>query len=318
MISIIVPVYNVETYLPRCLDSILTQSLEDFELLLIDDGSTDGSGKICDQYAERDRRIVVFHKSNGGLSDARNYALNRMKGQLVTFIDSDDYVGRDYLKILLEMIEEYDVDFTSLGMEETWSTEMTFVESNDERRVLSRQEAYREMAAGTSIGVMSCAKLFKAELFDGIRFPVGEIYEDLATIPYVISRCDRCVASSVRQYYYYQRPDSLSNTVSRKNVDMWIKTMEKLLNWTEEEFTSAYPFAESRLVRTTFWWILDRLVFSDLYIETAKRLKKRWGAHFIKAWRLPCLTTKERFKVTSFMINIRLFRMIRMRIFKRK
>ena len=96
-ISVIVPVYNVENYLPRCVDSILSQSFTDFELILVDDGSPDNSGKICDEYAEKDNRVRVFHKPNGGVSSARNLGLDNALGEFVTFIDSDDYVGREYL-----------------------------------------------------------------------------------------------------------------------------------------------------------------------------------------------------------------------------
>ena len=109
MISVIVPIYKVEKYLHRCVDSILNQSYTDFELLLIDDGSPDRCPQICDEYARQGDRIRVFHKSNGGLSDARNYGLDRMQGDYVSFIDSDDYVGPDYLKTLMELISEYDV-----------------------------------------------------------------------------------------------------------------------------------------------------------------------------------------------------------------
>ena len=106
MISVIVPIYKVEKYLRRCVDSILNQSYTDFELLLIDDGSPDGCPQICDEYAQQDTRVRVFHKPNGGLSDARNYGLDRMKGEYVSFIDSDDYVGPDYLTVLVELAKK--------------------------------------------------------------------------------------------------------------------------------------------------------------------------------------------------------------------
>ena len=106
-VSVIVPVYNVEKYLDRCITSILKQTHPDFELLLIDDGSRDSSGNICDAWAQADARISVFHKENGGLSDARNYGIDHAKGEYITFVDSDDYVGRDYLKTLVGLVQEY-------------------------------------------------------------------------------------------------------------------------------------------------------------------------------------------------------------------
>ena len=134
MISVIVPIYKVEKYLRRCVDSILEQSYPDFELLLIDDGSPDSCPRICDEYARRDERVRVFHKPNGGLSDARNYGLERMKGEYVSFIDSDDYVGKDYLKILMELIREYGVNVAAVTHQCVSEADGTlFVASEDHR-----------------------------------------------------------------------------------------------------------------------------------------------------------------------------------------
>ena len=118
LISVIVPVYNVEDYLTRCIESILDQTYTNFELLLVDDGSTDDSLMICKKYQDLDNRVMCFHKENGGLSDARNYGLEHMKGEYVTFIDSDDYIGSDYLRILFEMMEDGSSDVTIIGVED--------------------------------------------------------------------------------------------------------------------------------------------------------------------------------------------------------
>lgn len=311
MISVIVPVYNVEKYLARCINSILAQSYREFELLLIDDGSTDSSGITCDQYIGKDERVRVFHKENGGLSDARNYGLDRMQGSYVTFVDSDDYIGPDCLKKLHEMAVYQGMDITAVSMHDTYSTGEDFVLSDDRRAAYSRNEAYREMLAGKGIGVMACGKLFKAQLFDGIRFPKGKVYEDLATVPFVIGRCDTCATSTSKEYYYFQRADSLSNSVSAHSVEDWVEIMEKILNYTMKEFPELYSYAETRLVKTTFWWIMDRMLQSKDYLGTAKRIKDIWGEHFKKVWRLPNLTFKERVKVSIFMISIRLFKAVR-------
>lgn len=115
-ISVIVPVYKVEQYLPRCVDSILSQSFTDFELILVDDGSPDNSGKICEEYAQKDNRIRVFHKLNGGVSSARNLGLDNAQGKWVVFIDSDDYVERGYLQELIEIVKEYKTEFVSIDV----------------------------------------------------------------------------------------------------------------------------------------------------------------------------------------------------------
>ena len=114
MISIIVPVYNAEPHLPRCIESILLQTYKNFELILVDDGSADASGAICDTYAKRDGRIIVFHTENRGVSAARNFGLEQMSGDYSCFVDADDYVGRDYLRILIEMAEKYNAVYQEL------------------------------------------------------------------------------------------------------------------------------------------------------------------------------------------------------------
>ena len=126
MISVIVPIYQTERYLPRCIDSILAQSFRDFELLLIDDGSKDNSGAICDWYARQDSRVRVFHKENGGISDTRNFGLDHAKGDYIAFVDSDDYIGHDYLKILMEMAVENDADMTIISFQQTNSPTAPF------------------------------------------------------------------------------------------------------------------------------------------------------------------------------------------------
>ena len=131
MISVIVSIYKVEKYLRRCVDSILNQSYTDFELLLIDDGSPDDCPQICDEYARQDDRVRVFHKPNGGLSDARNFGIDRMKGDYVSFIDSDDYVGPDYLRILMDLIKEYAVPVAAVTHLCVFNGETSFVSSND-------------------------------------------------------------------------------------------------------------------------------------------------------------------------------------------
>ena len=164
MISVIVPIYKVEKYLRRCVDSILNQSYTDFELLLIDDGSPDNCPQICDEYARRDDRVRVFHKPNGGLSDARNYGIDRMKGDYVSFIDSDDYVGPDYLKILMDLIKEYAVPVAAVTHLCVFNGETSFVSSNDTRYMIPNSEILKAMAQGQII-FSAWGKLMHKDLF---------------------------------------------------------------------------------------------------------------------------------------------------------
>ena len=315
-ISVICPVYNVEKYLPRCVESLLAQSFTDFELLLVDDGSTDGSGALCDAYAGKDARVRVFHKQNGGLSDARNFGLDRVSGECVCFVDSDDYVGREYLRILWEALDENVADISAVAVTETFSEGMTFVASIDTRERFDREAAFRKTLTDT--GVSAWAKLYRLALFDGVRYPVGEVYEDLATTPWVVDRCRKLVTSTSIQYYYFQRAGSLSYTVKDDTVQTWVRTTDRVQAFTGEVHPALLPYAQAQLTKSLFWFILERMLAGPSYIGWAKQLKRHYRSVLQKAWRLPALTFKERCKVTLFMISVRLFRVIRLPMLKRR
>ncbi|MDO5137903.1 MAG: glycosyltransferase family 2 protein [Oscillospiraceae bacterium] len=311
MISVIVPVYNAESSLHRCIDSILTQTYMDFELLLVDDGSTDSSASICDQYAARDERVRVFHRENGGVSDARNCGLDNARGDYLCFVDSDDYVGQQYLNILLDMLLKNEADFSVVSMREVFSLDTVFTESEDVRTFLSSKEAFQEMLTGRKFGVSSWGKLYKKEIFDHIRFPQGVLYDDFYTLPYVVKNCRCCVYSTAIQYYYYHRQDSLTHSISIDSIRMWENGVRKLLNYTKNQYPDSIAYAEANFLINVFWIVIDRLFYSRDYSKTAHRIRNKYSGLFQKAWRLPMLTKKEIIKCTLFMFNIWLYRQVR-------
>lgn len=222
LVTVIVPVYKVEPYLEQCVDSIRSQTYQNLEIILVDDGSPDNCPILCDDCAAQDPRIVVIHKENGGLSSARNAALDVMKGEYVTFIDSDDFVAPELVERLVALAEKYQCDM---------------VRSKDyvvrERAVcpIPRRAEVIELRMGRellqdfytpgldwSISVMQ--DLYRAELFSGLRFPEGMIYEDTALWFPLLWRCGRVVRTNQRYYYYYFSPNSIMRSAfSRKNLD---------------------------------------------------------------------------------------------------
>lgn len=316
MISVIVPVYNVEKYLARCVDSIINQTYKDYELLLIDDGSTDNSGVICDQYAKSDNRIRVFHKKNGGLSDARNYGLDRVNGEYITFIDSDDFVGADYLSYLYTMITERKADISIVSMMRTTSTEKSFCSSTHRCVEYMGDAALAAMIREKEFNESACAKLYKKELFDDIRYPKGKLFEDLLTVPFLIKSDTICVYSTIILYYYYQRESSIMHTVDESNMCMWMYGMDRLLEYTYKINSKAYIYAERRLVKAIFWRIIDWKLFAEDYILIARYIKRKYYSQFKKALLLPELTLKERVKAILFFTNIRMYRLIRIGFIK--
>ena len=289
MISVIVPIYKVEKYLRRCVDSILNQSYTDFELLLIDDGSPDNCPQICDEYARRDDRVRVFHKPNGGLSDALNYGIDRMKGDYVSFIDSDDYVGPDYLKILMDLISEYAVPVAAVTHLCVFNNETSFVSSNDTRYMIPNGEILKAMAQGQII-FSAWGKLMHKDLFAQARFPVGYLFEDNLLMPYLLCGCAAIACSTSQQYYWLKRPDSIMGTVSEKKVLDWEEGIDRLLEFTRKKYPQTIKYIEG-WVASAIWHIaIDQLIFTDIYPQHARRIQEKYGRILKNSWKLPVVS----------------------------
>lgn len=224
IISVVVPVYNVEEYLPDCVESILAQTFKVFELILVDDGSPDNCGALCDSYAKKDARVRVIHKENGGLSDARNKGIDQAKGEYITFIDSDDIIYREYLEYLYEAAQKYDADIvqgtitTHLDKLGTLGKDRHHQEYGV--RVFSGEEAIRDYLTYRTHYSNSTFKLIRTTLFDGVRFPVGKYSEDEYTTYKLVlkSRKDVCLPMFI--YYYRLREGSIVRSYSSRRFDV--------------------------------------------------------------------------------------------------
>lgn len=211
LISVIVPVYGVESYLPRCVESILSQTYSNLEIILVDDGSPDGCPVICDDYAQKDSRIRVIHKENGGLSDARNVGINIAKGSYLAFVDSDDDIAQEYIQVLYTAAKKYEADITVVGMKQVFE-DFPPVEDNNAvclECCYGTKDAIWELLTMGNLSQEACGKLYRSELFDGIRFPVGELFEDLAIMYHLFLRAERVAYSSRPLYRYYIREGSI-------------------------------------------------------------------------------------------------------------
>ena len=320
LISVIVPVYNVEKYLERCIESILKQTFTHFELLLVDDGSTDRSLEICKVYQDLDDRVRCFHKENRGLSAARNYGLERMRGLYVTFIDSDDYIGPDYLRILSEMMEDGLSEVTIIGVEDFYKDNETVDASKEDiRSRITKTDIFREMVMFEKFTWSACGKLYKKELFEKNRFPVGALYEDLRTIPYILCTCNAISCSTSKQYFYYiNRVGSITRSINETSIRMWEEGMDQLLTYAQRNKPADFLYLEARFATCIFWDVIDRLLLSEIYVDNSRRLRKKYRSHLRKAWRLPILTVKGKLKVYLFLVNLELYRRVRMGWIKRK
>lgn len=211
MISIVVPVYNVEKYLDRCVESILSQTLTDFKLILVDDGSPDNCGEICDRFEEKDNRIHVIHKKNGGLSDARNigieWSINNTKCNWITFIDGDDWVHPNYLQSLFESIVNTKNGIAICGFERTSSIKEFLNYQSFSIKEIDTERFYCKMNTNATI---VCGKLFRIKDFKDIRFPVGKIHEDEFTTYKILFKYHKIVYIQEPLYFYYINPNSIT------------------------------------------------------------------------------------------------------------
>lgn len=221
LITVIVPIYNVAEYLPRCLDSIVRQTYENLEIILVDDGSTDDSGTICDEYSKNDRRIRVIYKENGGLSSARNAALDIASGDAVTFIDGDDAIHSHYVEVLLNNMTGYGADIASIvNMRVKTIPVVESVPEANNIREYTPESAISAVLYQDKMDNSMCGKLFRRELFENVRFPDGALYEDLATFYRVFELANSVVWNSSKLYYYLERESSIIGCFSLRRLDV--------------------------------------------------------------------------------------------------
>ena len=212
LISVIVPVFNTENYLKNCLDSLRNQSYSNWEAILVDDGSTDSSGKICEDYSALDSRFRVFHKPNGGLSSARNRALDEACGGYIFMLDSDDFIHVDTFKILLELALKHDAEIVQTKFINGPETTFPEINQDDSYEVLSMRDAFTKL----KVKVISCAKLYKNTAIGNVRFPEGLINEDDFTTWKFFYNTKTIILTERVLYYYTSNPKSIMSKLMKK------------------------------------------------------------------------------------------------------
>lgn len=213
LISIIIPVYNVRNYLNRCIKSVINQSYPYIEIILVDDGSDDGSSEMCDAWAEKEERVRVFHKGNGGTSSARNLGLEEAEGEFIGFVDGDDYIKEDmYDALLSDMDDEVDITCCgTIGISPVRKNKRIGGYGIAPRKIyFSKTEAIESLLLQQYISFSPCDKLYRSVLFDNIRFPVGRTCEDLPVIYELMKESRSVVNIGTAKYFYYYRKESMS------------------------------------------------------------------------------------------------------------
>lgn len=250
LISVIVPVYNVERYLSHCIDSILTQTYENLEIILVDDGSTDSSRQICEDYADKDSRIKTIHKLNGGLADARNKGIEAASGEYCSFVDSDDYIAEDCIEYLYDMTSANSAQIAVCGYQKVYEGIFDSIPGghNEEKMV----KVYNSIDALSALlyqrGIISAAwgRLFKSELFGTVRFPKGRQHEDVAVMYKLFDQAGVIAVGSEKKYYYLQRSGSIiHSTFHWRRMDYIIFTQE-CIDYMQDRYPELVNAAVSR------------------------------------------------------------------------
>lgn len=298
-IGVIIPVYNVEKYLEKCVESILQQTFQDFEIILIDDGSTDGSGEICDAYAKKNKKIRVIHKENEGVSSARNRGLEENENELITFIDPDDWIEKHYLEILYELICRNHADLVIGGGIDVLDGQRMIETKKDcdriisKAKVISKSEAYgRMLACINHASIVAWAKIYRKKLFETVRYPVGEICEDSRVIDGIIERCDRIVCTAYAGYYYFSRDDSLIHSRILSDYKVGIRNAKRLWKFIKVRYPeiedAARAFYYNNCLQTLNYLVMDVEGKHEKEIQALRReILKAAGAFFFNRYTKP-------------------------------
>lgn len=225
LVSVIIPIHNSEKYIGKCVDSIINQTYTNWELLLIDDASTDKSGEICKRYAEKDQRIKYYLKDHGGSADTRNKGLDLANGDYLYFADSDDYCERDLLETIIKCIEQTHADMVVFGYyRHKNGLKSQYVYEGGE---ITSEKVLESLLVDSNIGNYIWNKVFAKELFNDIRFPKGEIFEDASIMYKLILKCECIVSIDKIMYHYQMRADSLSSVPKTKHLLFYWKVLEE-------------------------------------------------------------------------------------------
>ena len=262
-ISVIVPVYNVEQYLERCVDSIINQTYTNLEIILVNDGSTDNSGKLCDELAKKDERIRVIHKENGGLSDARNRGIDESESDLVGFIDSDDYIDSDMYEVLLKNLNDTDADLSMCALYDVYNNTPEAQVTNKETWKLSSEQAIRMVMEAKILSVTAVNKLYRKSLFTDLKFEVGKIAEDAFIMIKLLDKCEKIVATNEKKYYFHRENSITTQKFSTKFLNV-IEAYEQNSNIILEKYPKLKDVAQTRM-NWAYFYVLDRLLLDDNY-----------------------------------------------------
>lgn len=251
LISIVIPVYNVENYLERCIRSVLNQTYGNLEIILVDDGSPDRCGELCERYAREDSRVKAYHKANGGLSDARNYGVAKASGQYIAFIDSDDYIAPNYIEYLYDLLRKYGADISCCYMIKAVDDHAEYCVNTAipaEQPLTGREASLALLGSLYMVLVTAWGKLYQSDIVKKYPFPVGKKHEDEATTCKYYYEARKVIIGNRCLYAYYQNPESIMHTMS--------STLNEDALWVLEHRARFYEEKDEREIADRAWYRL--------------------------------------------------------------
>lgn len=307
LISIIVPVYNVEPYLDRCINSIVSQTYSNLEIILVEDGATDNSGKICDEWEKKDDRIKVIHKENGGLSDARNVGIENAKGDYIAFVDSDDFVKNNMYEVLLKNLKTYHADVSVCSAFDFLDNDdMENCQQDDIKLEYYENEDVFKKLFSKDIGkaVVAWNKLYVKKVFErDLRFSKGKFHEDVFFAHRMLGAIHSIVYTNQKLYYYYVRQGSISNTFNIKRLDELDGMYDRMIFFQQDRFKNTeYPVLSflayhDKLIR--YYCYLKFYNEKKVYISNMKDIKQKFDSNYNKILE-SCTSKKKRLKYIFF------------------
>lgn len=288
VISVIIPVYNIEKYIEECIDSLTRQTYTYLDIILVDDGSTDQSGNICDVYATKDKRIRSFHKRNGGLSDARNYGLTYVKGAYVSFVDGDDYLDEDMYEYLIQLMDDNKADISACGYKKIYKDHSEGFNENKIMLMTSEEALYMILADHSHYQLQNAVwnKLYKKDLLRNITFPVGKNYEDIMFTVEVFNRAPKVVYGTSTKYNYrIEREGSIMNDGfgARKITDELPLLYERILFFKNKNISLLRIVVSQyfECIMNDYWYITQKKS-KALYQYREELIKKAEDFHLFK------------------------------------
>ena len=310
LVSVVVPVYKVEKYLRKCVDSIVNQSYQNLEIILVDDGSPDMCGKICDEYAQKDSRIKVVHKKNGGLSDARNEGIKNVNGDYLMFVDSDDYISKEYVKLMLDVAQETNGDIIigkTVHIDETGLCMKDNKEYPIEKEYTA-QEALEVIFWQKEFDTNACGKLYRSTCFKENFFKKGILYEDFELIYKIIDKCQKIIFVSGAEYYYLHREDSIMSSRFDERKLILIEIAETILSFIEKKYPDIREAAIRRYVYSNFH-LLGRALNDNDYTKEAEQMRKNILKYRREMIRSKKVNKKEKMAIVFLCMGNRFYKM---------